>query len=143
MVLLHVDDDVLDLGQQVGALGSAGIGPVAGLAVATRPRSRQAARGEEPDGAGESEREGAAGDLVDHGPTVPPSLCQTEAMSDPVVPERPRDADVPEEVPEDLGAIEGARVLGNEARPRLRADGFTDRQIDEWAETFIAEVGVG
>ena len=33
VVLLHVDDDVLDLRQQVGALGPARVGPVAGLAV--------------------------------------------------------------------------------------------------------------
>jgi hypothetical protein len=64
-------------------------------------------------------------------------------MDDPVIPERPLDANVPEEVPDSTSAIEGARMLGNEARPRLRADGFTDRQIDEWAETFMTEVGSG
>jgi hypothetical protein len=57
-------------------------------------------------------------------------------------PERPRDAGVPEEVPE-LGNIEGARTLGNEARDRLHADGFTDTQIDQWAETYVAENGGG
>ena len=57
-------------------------------------------------------------------------------------PERPRDAGVPEEVP-DLGNIEGARTLGNEARDRLHADGFTDTQIDQWAETYVAEHGGG
>ncbi len=62
---------------------------------------------------------------------------------DDLIPERPRDAGVPEEIPEELGAIEGARTLGNEARGRLRRDGFTDTQIDEWAESFIAEVGAG
>jgi hypothetical protein len=62
---------------------------------------------------------------------------------DDVIPERPRDAGVPEEVPEELGAIEGARILANEARERLRADGFSDDQIDEWAEAFITEVGSG
>ncbi|MGZ8763207.1 MAG: hypothetical protein ACXW2Y_07770 [Acidimicrobiia bacterium] len=64
-------------------------------------------------------------------------------MDDPVIPERPRDADVPEEVPDSTSAIEGARILGNEARARLRVDGFTDRQIDEWAEVFLTEVGSG
>jgi hypothetical protein len=54
----------------------------------------------------------------------------------------PEDVGVPEEIP-DLPQIEGARLLGNEARERLRADGFDDAQIDEWAETFIAEVGSG
>ena len=62
-------------------------------------------------------------------------------MDEPI-PERPRDAGVPEEVPE-LGNIEGARTLGNEARDRLRADGFTDTQIDQWAETYVAENGGG
>ncbi len=54
----------------------------------------------------------------------------------------PEDVGVPEEIPE-LGEIEGARMLGNDARRRLHADGFDDAQIDEWAETFIAEVGSG
>lgn len=58
-------------------------------------------------------------------------------------PERPRDAGVPEEVPAELGNIEGARTLGNEARDRLHADGFTDTQIDQWAETYVAENGGG
>jgi len=62
---------------------------------------------------------------------------------DDVTPERPRDAGVPEEIPAELGAIEGARILGNEARDRLHQDGFSDQQIDQWAETFIAEVGSG
>jgi hypothetical protein len=49
---------------------------------------------------------------------------------------------VPEETPE-LSEIEGARILGNDARSRLDADGFSAAQIDAWAETFIAEVGSG
>jgi len=57
-------------------------------------------------------------------------------------PEHPEDAGIAEEIPE-LTAIEGARLLGNDARSRLRADGFDDAQIDEWAETFIAEEGSG
>jgi hypothetical protein len=32
--------------------------------------------------------------------------------------------------------IEGARLLANEARGRLRGDGFTDDEIDAWALTF-------
>jgi hypothetical protein len=62
---------------------------------------------------------------------------------DDLTPERPRDAGVPEEVPEELSAIEGARILANEARERLRADGFTDDQIDQWARTFITENDAG
>jgi hypothetical protein len=57
-------------------------------------------------------------------------------------PAKPEDVGVAEEVPE-LTAIEGARTLGNEARARLHADGFTDAQIDAWAETFIAENSSG
>jgi len=57
-------------------------------------------------------------------------------------PASPADVGVPEETP-DLPQIEGARLLGNDARERLRADGFDDQQIDEWAETFIAEVSSG
>lgn len=62
---------------------------------------------------------------------------------DDLTPERPRAAGVPEEVPDAVTAIEGARILANEARDRLRADGFTDTQIDEWADAFIAERGSG
>jgi hypothetical protein len=58
------------------------------------------------------------------------------------VPTKPEDVGVEEEVP-DLPNIEGARLLGNDARKRLHADGFDDQQIDAWAETFIAEVGSG
>jgi len=57
-------------------------------------------------------------------------------------PESPSDAGVEEEVPE-LSQIEGARILGNDARTRLHADGFDDAQIDAWAETFIAEQSSG
>ncbi len=57
-------------------------------------------------------------------------------------PSKPEDVGVPEEVPE-LSQIEGARILGNDARERLHADGFDDAQIDAWAETFIAEVSSG
>jgi hypothetical protein len=57
-------------------------------------------------------------------------------------PESPSDAGVAEEVPE-LSQIEGARILGNDARSRLHADGFDDAQIDAWAETFIAERSSG
>jgi len=32
--------------------------------------------------------------------------------------------------------IEGARLLANDARSRLRGDGFTDDEIDAWAITF-------
>jgi hypothetical protein len=57
-------------------------------------------------------------------------------------PASPEDVGVEEETPP-LPNIEGARLLGNDARDRLHADGFDDQQIDEWAETFIAECGSG
>ncbi len=53
-------------------------------------------------------------------------------------PERPLDAGVEEAVPEPPG-VEGAHVLADQARERLRASGFTDEQIDEWADAYIAE----
>ncbi len=59
------------------------------------------------------------------------------------IPESPEAAGIEEEVPAELGQIEGARLLGTDARDRLRADGFTDQQIDEWAETYVAENGGG
>jgi len=34
--------------------------------------------------------------------------------------------------------IEGARLLANEARGRLRGEGFTDTEIDAWARTYYA-----
>jgi hypothetical protein len=51
-------------------------------------------------------------------------------------PEHPRDAGVPEQIP-DVMQFEGAELLANEARAQLRNDGFTDREIDEWAQTYI------
>jgi hypothetical protein len=59
------------------------------------------------------------------------------------IPERPRDAGVPEEEPAELGQQEGANLLANDARERLHADGFTDTQILKWAETYIAENSSG
>ncbi len=59
------------------------------------------------------------------------------------IPESPEAAGVAERFPDDNGQIEAARLLGNDARDRLRADGFTDQEIDEWAETYTAEIGSG
>jgi hypothetical protein len=57
-------------------------------------------------------------------------------------PEHPHDAGIPEEIPDD-SHIEGAELLANETRSMLRTRGFTDDEIDEWALTYIAEVGSG
>jgi hypothetical protein len=54
----------------------------------------------------------------------------------------PREAGVEEKAPE-LAQMEGARKLADDARGRLRAEGFSDGQIDLWAETYIAEEGSG
>ena len=62
-------------------------------------------------------------------------------MSD-LTPEEPHDAGVPEQVA-DPSREEGARILADEARERLADRGFTEEQIREWAETYIAEEGSG
>ena len=62
-------------------------------------------------------------------------------MSD-LRPEEPHEAGVPEKVA-DQSHEEGARILADEARERLKERGFTDEQIREWAETYIAEEGSG
>ncbi len=58
-------------------------------------------------------------------------------MSD-LTPEEPHEAGVPEKLA-DESHEEGARILADEARDRLKDRGFTDNQIREWAETYIAE----
>ena len=62
-------------------------------------------------------------------------------MSD-LTPEEPHEAGVPEKVA-DASHEEGARILADEARERLSDRGFTDQQIREWAETYIADEGSG
>jgi hypothetical protein len=64
-----------------------------------------------------------------------------EAVSD-LTPEEPHEAGVPEKVA-DQSHEEGARILADEARDQLKARGFNDEQIREWAETYIAEEGSG
>jgi hypothetical protein len=62
-------------------------------------------------------------------------------MSD-LTPEEPHEAGVPEKVA-DASHEEGARVLADQARERLEDRAFTDQQIREWAEAYIAEEGSG
>jgi hypothetical protein len=59
-----------------------------------------------------------------------------------LTPEEPHEAGVPEKVA-DASHEEGARILADQARDRLKDRGFSDRQIREWAETYIAEEGSG
>jgi hypothetical protein len=35
--------------------------------------------------------------------------------------------------------VEPARLLANDARPRLRRAGLTDEHIDDWADAFFAD----
>jgi hypothetical protein len=59
------------------------------------------------------------------------------------IPERPADAGVAESEPVELGQQESVQLLANDARERLHADGFSDAEIESWAETFIAERSSG
>jgi len=59
-----------------------------------------------------------------------------------LTPEEPHEAGVPEKTA-DPSREEGARILGDEARERLKGQGFTDQQIREWAETYVADEGSG
>ena len=59
-----------------------------------------------------------------------------------LTPEEPHEAGVPEKLA-DQSHEEGARILADEARDRLAERGFTDEQIREWAETYIAQEGSG
>ena len=59
-----------------------------------------------------------------------------------LTPEEPHEAGVPEKLA-DQSHEEGARILADEARDRLKGQGFTDEQIREWAETYIAEESSG
>lgn len=57
-------------------------------------------------------------------------------------PERPRSAGVEEGAPP-RAYIEGARLLANDAFPRLAAQGFTRRQVRLWAEAYLSERSPG
>jgi hypothetical protein len=59
-------------------------------------------------------------------------------MTDAVQPDRPeREGLVEPELPE--VDVEGARLLANEARDRLHADGFDDDQIDVWVRVYFEQ----
>lgn len=62
-------------------------------------------------------------------------------MADPT-PERPQDAGVRKKTPDPMD-IEAAEILANKARDRLEGRGFTEDQVSQWAETFIAEQDSG
>ena len=59
-------------------------------------------------------------------------------MTDAVQPDLPEQDGLAEpELPE--VDIEGARLLANEARDRLHADGFDDDQIDAWVRVYFEQ----
>jgi hypothetical protein len=59
-------------------------------------------------------------------------------MTDPVQPDRPEDEGLREpELP--TVDIEGARLLANEARERLHADGFDDEEIEAWVRVYFEQ----
>jgi hypothetical protein len=61
---------------------------------------------------------------------------------DDVAPESPEDAGV--EVPKvPIEKVESERLLENEVRGRLEADGFSDDQILRWLEAYSAEHAEG
>jgi hypothetical protein len=60
-----------------------------------------------------------------------------ESPMDRLSPESPHGVGVAEAVP-GSGGIEGAHLLADEARDCLRKSGFTDGQIDAWAEAYVA-----
>jgi hypothetical protein len=60
-----------------------------------------------------------------------------------LVPEPPREAGVPEPVEERIEDIEPQRLVENEVRARLEADGFTDDEILRWVEAYFAEFHEG
>jgi hypothetical protein len=69
---------------------------------------------------------------------------------EPDPPERATDVDkqdpaTPDEIPEpEASEVESARLLANQARPELGAEGFSDQRIDELASEFIAsDIGEG
>ncbi|HVL52433.1 MAG TPA: hypothetical protein VM754_13150 [Actinomycetota bacterium] len=57
-------------------------------------------------------------------------------------PQYPEEAGVDDSTP-DLAQIEGAQLLATDAKPRLKEQGFTDQQIDEWTDAYVREVGAG
>lgn len=61
----------------------------------------------------------------------PPARATDIDKQDPVTPDSAPEPVAPE--------VESARLLANQARPRLGAEGFSDQRIDELASAFIAK----
>ena len=59
-------------------------------------------------------------------------------MSDAIEPDLPEDEGLSEpELPE--VDVEGARLLANEARERLQAEGFDDDEIEAWVRVYFEQ----
>lgn len=70
-------------------------------------------------------------------PHVPFHKSSFLAASDQdLVPEEPEDAGV-DDPGADASRMEGAYLLAEEVGPRLRARGFTDKQVLDWAKAFL------
>jgi hypothetical protein len=56
-----------------------------------------------------------------------------------------QDPDTPDSAPEPVASeVESGRLLANQSRPVLGAEGFSDERIDELASAFIAkDIGTG
>jgi hypothetical protein len=56
-----------------------------------------------------------------------------------------QDPETADHIPEpEASEVESARLLANQARPELGAEGFSDQRIDELASEFIArDIGEG
>lgn len=63
-------------------------------------------------------------------------------MTPDIEPEHPEEAGVAKKTPE-LAQIEAGSILAADAKPRLAGRGFSDDQIERWAQTYVAEVGSG
>jgi hypothetical protein len=62
----------------------------------------------------------------------------SEARDDGLQPESPDEAGV-DAPPLPIEKVEPERLVENEVRDRLKADGFTDNQILRWVEAYFAE----
>jgi len=81
---------------------------------------------------------------------VPTRYPEDDVPRDPDPPVRAHDVDkqdtvTPDDAPEPKAPeVESARLLANEVRPVLGAEGFDDHRIDDLASAFIArDVGEG
>lgn len=63
-------------------------------------------------------------------------------MAPDIEPQHPEESGVAKKTPE-LAQIEAGSVLAADAKERLKGRGFSDDQIERWAQTYVAESGSG